>query len=125
MTRTVSPGRKRVLITILDFPHLHRELRARNEAALDHGLPQRDDPALVIAQRIVRLRRKRLDRASALVDGEPALASQEHRHGVHAPFPLRVVMLVAVALACGQSTHVVMATHAFVPRPSSRRAPRW
>src|SRR6266850_4120118 len=107
MTRTVSPGPKRGSATPLDLRHLARQLRGRNDAALDERLGQRDDPALVVAQLVVGLGRQRLDVPAPLVDGD-ALAAHQHGEGVRAPFPFGVVVLGPLDLAGRQPAHVVM-----------------
>src|SRR5712691_2107124 len=107
MTRTVSPGLKRGSATPPDLRHLARQLRGRNDAALDERLGQRDDPALVVAHLVVGLWRQRLDVPAPFVDGD-ALGEHQHGEGVHAPFPFGVVVLGRLHLAGRQPAHVVM-----------------
>src|SRR3977135_751258 len=109
MTRTVSPGLKRGSATPPDLRHLARQLRGRNDAALDEGLGQPDDPALVVTHLVVGLGRQRLDMPAPLVPGD-ALREHQHGEGVHAPFPFGVVVLGRLDLAGRQPAHVVMSS---------------
>src|SRR4051812_40503245 len=107
-TLTRSPGLKLAGTTPLQLEHLLRQLGAGDEPALQRGLHQRHDPALVIRHAVVRLRRQLLDVPAALVDGDAVLAHQP-AHRVDAPLPLGVVVLGRLDLAGRQPAHVVVA----------------
>src|SRR5687768_6187554 len=84
-TFTRSPG-----LNLGWFIHLPCELFGGDDAALDERLRERHGPALVVAHRIVGLRRQRLDRAAALVHRENFLHSQDDRQRIDAPLPVGI-----------------------------------